>query len=194
MNWTNAKQANAYQFLNDPYHKLDDARKIRKPVHVPHMYSCTLLGLVTETTATEKEKGVYHTERTIWTSKRACDKLQKRHKQFIENQVKPRWLDGAISERDKATTAEEKKLRKAANLKTPGAAAAGEPPDWSDDGLAYHEPKPKPKSKPWDPMNRKPGEESPRGWLDNLEDDFDGCEDKDRKAGVMACSMKRRRK
>ena len=60
VNWTNAKQANAYQFLDDPYHKLDDARKIRMPVHVPHMYSYTFLGLVTETTATENEQGVYH--------------------------------------------------------------------------------------------------------------------------------------
>ena len=83
--WTNAKQANAYQFLDDPYHKLDDAREIRKPVHVPHMFSYTFLGLVTETTATEKEQEVYHTERAVWTSKRAGGKLQKRHKQFIEN-------------------------------------------------------------------------------------------------------------
>ena len=49
VNWTNAKQANAYQFLDDPYHKPDDARKIRMPVHVPHIYSYTFLGLVTET-------------------------------------------------------------------------------------------------------------------------------------------------
>ena len=84
-------------------------------------------------------------------------------------------------------TAEERNLRKAANLKMPGAAA--EPPDWSDDGLAYHEPKPKPKSKPWDLMNRKVAEEPPRGWLEKLEEDYDSCDDKDRKAGVMACFM-----
>ena len=38
-------------------------------------------------------------------------------------------------------------------------------------------------------MNRKVHEEPPRGHLDLFEDDFDGCEDKDRKAGVMACFM-----
>ena len=90
-------------------------------------------------------------------------KIRDPHKQLTENQEKPRWLVDAIAERDKAMAAEERKLRKAANLKTPSAAAAGEPPDWSDDGLAYHEPKPSPKSKPWDPMNRKVGEEPPPG-------------------------------
>ena len=56
--------------------------------------------------------------------------------------------------------AEDKKLREAANLKTPGAAKAGEPDCWSDDGLAAgHEPKPKKLPKPWDPMNRKSHEE-----------------------------------
>ena len=63
--WSNKKQANAYQFLDGPYHKLDDARKIRMPVHVPHIFSCIFLGMVTEATATEKEQGVYHTGRTV---------------------------------------------------------------------------------------------------------------------------------
>ena len=39
VDWSNAKQAAAYQFLDDPYHKLDDARKIRMPVHVPRVFS-----------------------------------------------------------------------------------------------------------------------------------------------------------
>ena len=103
---------------------------------------------------------MYHTDRTVWTSKRAREALLKRHTRLIENQKKPQWLVDAIAERDKAKTGEEKKLRKAANLNKPGAAAAGEP-DWgSDDGLADHQPKPK-EPKPWDPMNRKVGEEPP---------------------------------
>ena len=36
-------------------------------------------------------------------------------------------------------------------------------------------------------MNRKVGEEPPRGWCDSLDEHFDGCEDKDRKADVLAC-------
>ena len=85
VNWTNAKQANAYQFLDDPYNKLDDARKIREPDHVPRMFSYMFLGMVTETTATEKEQEVYHTERAVWTSKRARFDVQT----LIENQEKP---------------------------------------------------------------------------------------------------------
>jgi len=38
-------------------------------------------------------------------------------------------------------------------------------------------------------MNHKPHEEPPRKWLGNLEGDFGGCKDKDRKVGVMACFM-----
>ena len=61
---------------DDPYQKLDDARKIRMPVHVPHMFSCTFLGLVTNTTATQKgEDKAPHTEKTVWTSKRSRDAL-----------------------------------------------------------------------------------------------------------------------
>ena len=62
VDWLNEKQATAYQFLDDPYHKLDEARKIRLPVHVPHMFLCTLLGMVTDTTATQKgEDKALHT-------------------------------------------------------------------------------------------------------------------------------------
>ena len=68
-------------------------------------------------------------------------------------------------------------------------AAAGEPDWWSDDELAHHQQKPLKQPKQWNPMNRKVGEEPPRGWCDSLDEDFGGCEDKDRKAGVMACFM-----
>ena len=89
VDWENTRQAHAYRFFDDPYHKLDADDHIRKPVHVPHMFSYTFLGLVTETTATEKEQEVYHTERAVWTSKRAREALLKRHKRLIENQEKP---------------------------------------------------------------------------------------------------------
>ena len=103
------------------------------------------------------------------------------------NQETPQWLDDEITKRNNAMTHEENKMRKAANRKKPGAAKAGEPPDESDDEIIHHKPKKQPEPKPWDPMNRKVGEEPPRGWLGKLEENFGGCEDKDRKAGVMAC-------
>ena len=157
VDWSNAKQATAYQFLDDPYHKLDDERKIRMPVHIPRMFSYTFLGLVMKTTATQKseDKAQQHTERAVWTSKRAREALRNRRKKFIDGISKPQWLDDEITKRNKAMTNEEKKVRKAANLNKPGAAKAGEPPDWSDDGLGGHEPKPKKEPKPWDPVNRR---------------------------------------
>ena len=148
MDWDNEKQAIAYQFLDDPYHKLDAARNIRKPVHVPRMFLCTFLGMATDTTATLKgEDKALHPERTVWTSKHARDGLRTRHKKFIEHQEKPQWLDDEIKLRNKSLTVEADKVRKANNLKKPGAAKAGEPPSASDDELENHEPKPKPPQK-----------------------------------------------
>ena len=77
-------------------------------------------------------------------------------------------------------------MRKALNLKKPGAAKAGEPSDESDDELEKHQPKPKPQTEVWDPMNRKVHEDPPRGHVDKFGEDFDGCTNKNRKAGVMA--------
>ena len=75
VDWQNEKQAIGYQFLDDLYHKLDAARNIRMPVHVPHMFSCTLLGMATDTTATLKgEDKALHTEiRSGRRSTRATD-------------------------------------------------------------------------------------------------------------------------
>ena len=53
-------------------------------------------------------------------------------------------------------------MRKANNLKKPGAAKAGEAPGESDGELKKHQPKPKPPKKVWDPMNRKVHEDPPR--------------------------------
>ena len=146
--------------------------------------------LVTETTATQKGEGkALHTEKAAWTSKRSRGALRTRHKNIIEHQEKPQWLDGEIKLRNKPLAVEERRVRKAADLKKPGAAKAGEPPGESDVELEKHEPKPKPQPKPWGPMNRKVHEEHPRGHLGVFEGDFGGCEDKDRKAGVMACFM-----
>ena len=51
-------------------------------------------------------------------------------------------------------------------------------------------PKPKAlKERKWDSLNRKVHEDPPRGHVGVFEEDFDGCEDKDRKAGVMGCFM-----
>ena len=98
------------------------------------------LGLVTETTATQKgEDKAQHTKKTVWTSKRAREALRNRHKNFSEGISKPQWLDDEITKRNKAMTNEEKEVRKTANPKKPGAAKAGEP-DWSDGGLGGHEP------------------------------------------------------
>ena len=141
VDWSNAKQASAHQFLDDPYHKLDAARKIRKPVHVPHMFSYTFLMMVTETTATHKgEDKAHHTEKAAWTSKRAREALRNRHKKFIEAITKPQWLDDEITKRNKAITNGKKKVRKAANLKKPDAAKAGESDWYGDCGLGGHEP------------------------------------------------------
>ena len=148
------------------------------------------MGLVTDTTATQKgEDKALHTEKAVWTSKRSRGALRTRHKHIIEHQEKPQWLDGEIKLRNKPLAVEERRVRKAADLKKPGAAKAGEPPGESDVELEKHEPKPKPQPKPWGPMNRKVHEEHPRGHLGVFEGDFGGCEDKDRKAGVMACFM-----
>ena len=94
VDWNNEKQAIAYQFLDDPYQKLDAARNIRMPVHVPRMFSYTFLGMVTDTTAALKgEDKALHTEKTVWTSKHARDGLRTHRKKSIEHQPKPQWLD-----------------------------------------------------------------------------------------------------
>ena len=191
VDWNNEKQATADQFLADPYHKLDAARHIQMPVHVPSMFSYTFLGMVTDTTATLKgEDKALHTEKTVWTSKHARDGLRTRHKAFIEHQEKPQWLDDEIKLRNKSLTVEADKVRKVRNLKKPGAAKAGEPPSGSDDELEKAQPKPKPpQKKVWNPMNRKVHEDPPRGHVNKLGEDFGGCTNKDRNAGVMACFM-----
>ena len=38
VDWNNDKQASAYRFFDDPYHKLGDDDHIRTPVHVPRMF------------------------------------------------------------------------------------------------------------------------------------------------------------
>ena len=97
----------------------------------------------------------------VWTSKRAREALRNRHKKFIENQEKPQWLDDEIDKRNTAMTNEDKKVRKAANLKKPGAAKAGAPSDEPDDELEKHQMKPKPQKKVRDPMHRKVHEDLP---------------------------------
>ena len=66
----------------------------------------------------------------------------------------------------------------------------GPPEDGDDDGDIPNIPKPKPKAdkkSEWDPKNRKVNQDTPRLWVDDPSKDFDGCEDKDRKVGVVAC-------
>ena len=45
------------------------------------------------------------------------------------------------------------------------------------------------KEEKWDPKNRKVHEDTPRGWVDEPTENFDGCKDDDRKVGVVACFM-----
>ena len=79
--------------MDDPYRKLVATHKIRMTVHVPHMYSCALLGMVTDTTATLKgEDKALHTEKAVWMSKHARDGLRTRHKKFTDNQEKPQCV------------------------------------------------------------------------------------------------------
>ena len=115
-----------------------------------------------DTTATLKgEDKALHTEKAIWTSKRARDGLRTRRKKSIENKEKPQWLDDEIKLRNKPLSVEEKRVRKAANLKKPGAAKAGAPSDEPDDELEKHQMKPKPQKKVRDPMHRKVHEDLP---------------------------------
>ena len=59
--------------------------------------------MVTDTTATHKgEDKALHTENTVWTSKHARLVHQSHHKQFIEHQEKPQWLEEEIVLRNKS--------------------------------------------------------------------------------------------
>ena len=158
---------------------------------VPHMFAYTFLGMVTETTATlNGEDKALHTENTAWTSKHPRNALQSRHKPFIEHIEKPQWLEDEIELRNNSLTGEAEKPRRAKNRKKAGAEKAGEPPSASDDELENAKPKPKAtQERKWDPLNREVHEDPPRGHVDKFGEDFGGCEDKDRKVGVVACFM-----
>ena len=190
VNWQNTKQSHVYRFFDDPYHKLDADDHIMEPVHVPYMMSYFFLSIASDTTATVKgDDRALHTENTVWTSKRARVVLHSRIKNQIERNEKPQWLNEEIVRRDKCLTDEAKKARKAQNRKSSGAEKAGEPLS-DDDELGKAKPKKKAaKDQPWDPMNRKVLEDTPRGHVDKFGTDFDGCKDEDRKVGVVACFL-----
>ena len=152
----------------------------------------SFLSRASETTATMHGKldKALHTELTAWTSKHARLAFHSRIKSQIERKEKPEWLEDEIEKRNKCMTEEAKKARKAQNRKGAGAEKAGEPDSDTDDEIAKAKPKKKPAAeKPWDPMNRRVGEHPPRNWTDEYGTDFDGCEDEDRKVGVVACFM-----
>ena len=192
LNWQTGRIPHVYRYFDDPFHKLDANGHIRKPVHVPYMFSYSFLSRVSETTATMKDKyeKALHTELTVWTSKHARGAFHSHIKSQIENAKKPDWLEDEIKARDKCMTDEAKKARKAQNRKKSGAENAGEPDGDTDDDIATAKPKKKAaKARPWDPLNRRVGEDTPRGHVDKDGTDFDGCKAEDRKVGVVACFM-----
>ena len=192
LNWKTGRESHVYRFFDDPYHKLDANGHIMLPVHVPYMMPYSFLSRASETTATMKDKldKALHTELTVWTSKHARLAFHSHIKSQIERKEKPEWLEDEIEKRDKCMTEEAKKARKAQNRKAAGAEKAGEPDSDTDDEIAKAKPKKKPAAeKPWDPMNRRVGEHPPRGHVDETATNFDGCEDEDRKVGVVACFM-----
>ena len=71
-----------------------------------------------------------------------------------------------------------------------GAEGAGEPVSDIDNELGKAKPKKKaPKEGTWGLMNRKVGQDTPRNWIDEPTENFDGMKDIDRKVGVVACFM-----
>ena len=192
LNWQTGRIPHVYRYFDDPYHKLDANGHIRKPVHVPYMLSYSFLSRASETTATMKDKyeKALHTELTVWTSKHARLAFHSHIKSQIERTEKPEWLEDECKARDKCMTDEAKKARKAQNRNKAGAENAGEPDGDTDDEIATAKPKKKAaKARPWDPMNRRVGEDTPRGHVDKDGTDFDGCKAEDRKVGVVACFM-----
>ena len=192
LNWQTGRIPHVYRYFDDPYHKLDANGHIRKPVHVPYMLSYSFLSRVSETTATMKDKyeKALHTELTVWTSKHARSAFHSHIKSLIEKPKKPEWLEDECKARDKCMTDEAKKARKAQNRNKAGAENAGEPDGDTDDDIATVKPKKKAaKARVWDPMNRRVGEDTPRGHVDKDGTDFDGCKAEDRKVGVVACFM-----
>ena len=70
VDWKNTKQAAAYSFWDDPYHKLDAEGHIRQPVHVPYMMPYSFLARASVTAATQQiGDTALHTENTVWSSK-----------------------------------------------------------------------------------------------------------------------------
>ena len=192
LNWQSGRIPHVYRYFDDAFHKLDANGHIRQPVHVPYMFSYSFLSRVAETTATNKDKTetVLHTELTVWTSKHARLAFHSHIKSQIERKEKPEWLEDEIGKRDKCMTDEAKKERKAQNRKKPGAEKAGEPDGDTDEDIAKVKPKKKAaNARPWDPLNRRVGEDPPRGHIDKDVPEFDGCKDEDRKVGVVACFM-----
>ena len=185
--WHKPKVAQALTFFDDPYHKLDDEGKVSpSPVVAPFMFSAMLLDMVTITTAQTPD--ARSTELTSWTS-RYSRELVRRAMNVLERKEHPQWLLDETAKRDKAKTQEEKNQRKAAN-RPGGNKAPGEPSDDDDDeGLEGATPSPKPQRDVFDPLNRKPRQDPPRGHVDNKSEKFGGCEDKDRKVGVIACFL-----
>ena len=166
LNWKSGRIPHVYRYFDDAFHKLDDDGHIRQPVHVPYMFSYSFLSRVAETTATNKDKTetVLHTELTVWTSKHARARYHSHMKSPIENAKKPDWLEEEIKVREAALTDEAKKERKAQNRKRSGAKNAGEPDGDTDVDIATAKPKKKAaEARPWDPLNRRVGEDPPRG-------------------------------
>ena len=191
LNWKSGRIPHVYRYFDDAFHKLDADGHIRQPVHVPYMFSYSFLSRVAETTATNKDKTetVLHTELTVWTSKHARAAFHSHMKSPIENAKKPDWLEDEIKVRDKSLTDEAKKERKAQNRKKSGATNAGEPDGDTDPDIATAKPNKKKaaEARPWDPLNRRVGEDPPRGHVDKDVPEFDGCKASDRKVGVIAC-------
>ena len=188
VDFDNPKEALAYSLFGADHHKMIDGN-IRRPAHVPTMYSYELfLWLVAAIKSTDST--AYQDESTVWTSRRARD-LYQHLKGHLNNIAKPQWLLDAEEEITQRKIAEGNKGGPAPDEPSGDDNEDKEDTEEDDDEgeLKGNKPKKIDKGKPWNPMNRQVDERPPRGWEDNRSEDFDGTANKDRKVGVMAVFM-----
>ena len=187
-NFDDPKERQAYSLFAADHHKMIDGQ-IRRPAHVATMYSYEVfLWLVAAINSSDTT--AYQDEGTVWTS-RGARELYQQAKAHLQDTAKPQWLVDAEEDIKQRKIDEDNKRR----------AAPGEPSEDDDDeeeeseensdagDLEGHKPKKCPKDKEFYPHDRKVGERPPRNWLDDRSKNFNGCTDRDRKAGVMAVFM-----